>query len=68
MIPTVVILELVKEALRLINNIIEGKPIEQRNAEALILFELAKPLFWPLLSEDARKMVDGLMSRLAGGK
>lgn len=60
MIPTLV-LPLITEVLRLVNNIIEGKPMEQRRAEALIAFQVTKPLIYPLLTEEARQQVDQLM-------
>jgi hypothetical protein len=55
------LIPLITEVLRAFNNLTEGKSPEQRKAEALIAWELVKPIIWPFLPEETRKQVDALM-------
>jgi hypothetical protein len=59
----IVVLSLIEQVLRLINNIIEGKSPEQRRAEGLIGLTLLKTLTWPFLPEDTKAEVDKLMGQ-----
>lgn len=49
MVEFAAIVPLVTEVLRLVNNLIEDQPPEQRKANALIAWNIAKPLIPPEL-------------------
>jgi len=59
----IAIFGLIEQALRLVNNIIEGKPMNQRQAEALAMWGIFKPIIWPILPEEVKaeivKLMDG---------
>ena len=59
--PTIVILELTKEVLRLINNLLEGTPIEQRKANAILWFNTTWPLMKNLFPAEIQTQVMELM-------
>ena len=56
-----VVLGVVEQALRLVNNIIEGKPPELRKAEALAAWAIFKPVIWPLLPDDVKVEIDKIL-------
>lgn len=58
-----VILGVIEQALRVFNNITEGKSLEQRQAEALIGFSILKPLVWPFLPKEVKEAVNALMDK-----
>jgi hypothetical protein len=58
-----IVVSLITEALRLINNIIEGKSPELRQAEALVGWALFKPIVWPLLPEETKREITKLMEK-----
>lgn len=62
--PILAVLPLVTEVIRLINNIIEGKPMEQRRAEAIIAFNLLWPIAKPVMPADVAAAVEKLMSEI----
>ena len=62
MIPVIVI-GVVEQTLRLINNIIEGKPPEQREAEALVGYHLFRTIIGPLLPAEVRDEMDKLVPK-----
>lgn len=55
------IIALIEQVIRLVNNIIEGKPMEQRRAEAMVAWTLFKPLVWPFLPDETKTEIDKLM-------
>lgn len=59
-----IIAELVKEALRLANNLLEGTPVEQRRANAVIWFNTTWPLFKGLFPLETQKQVEEIMKNV----
>lgn len=59
-----VVIELAMEVIRLINNLTEGKPPEQRKAEAIIGYNLTWPIIKPLLPASTVEQVEGLMKNI----
>ena len=56
----IVVLSLIEQILRLVNNIIEAQPMEQRRSEALIAWRVVKPLLWTFLPDDTKAELDQL--------
>ncbi len=52
---------LLTEIFKMVNLMIEGKPIEQRQAEALIWFDIFWTPFKPLFPKETQDAVDALM-------
>ncbi len=61
MIPTLIV-PLAVEILRLVNNLIEGTPLEQRRANAIIWFQTTWPLVKGLLPKETQLAVEALMA------
>ncbi|HET6454349.1 MAG TPA: hypothetical protein VFI02_08090 [Armatimonadota bacterium] len=57
------VIGLIEQVLKLVNNIIEGKSLEQRQAEALIAWNIFRPLIWPFLPDEVRVEVAKLMDK-----
>ena len=55
-----VVIALIEQAIRLVNNIIEGTPMEQRRAIALAAGAMLKPLVWPFLPDETKAEIDKL--------
>jgi hypothetical protein len=67
MIPTA-ILALLEQILRLINNLIEGTPMEQRRANALIWFHATWPIIKPMLPKDVQAAVEQAMASVTAAQ
>ena len=50
------------ELLRLVNNLIEGEPMAQRQAAALAWYSATWPLVSLFLPADAKKQIESIMS------
>lgn len=61
MIPTAVA-ELIKEILRLVNNLIEGTPMEQRRANAIMWYNVTFPIVKGLLPKDVAAAIEAAMA------
>ena len=61
MIPAAV-LSVIEQVLRLINNLIEGTPMEQRRAVALGWYRVTWPLLAWAIPEAQRKQIEELMA------
>ena len=58
------ILALIEQVLRLINNLIEGTPLEQRRAAAIAWYHATWPLVSWAIPADTRKQVEQIMSEV----
>lgn len=58
---------LLTEIFKLINNLLEGKPLEQRQAEALIWFNLTWPLFKNSVSKDQAEAIENVIKNIKIG-
>lgn len=65
--PQLLLLELIKEGLRLANNLLEGTPIEQRKAQAVAAFWITWPAAKLVLNDEQEKQIEGIMKQLTGG-
>jgi hypothetical protein len=63
MIPTV-ILPVIEQVLRLVNNLIEGTPIEQRRATALGWYQATWPLVAWAIPKETREQIEKIMSEV----
>jgi hypothetical protein len=63
MIPAAV-LSVIEQILRLINNLIEGTPMEQRRATALGWYRATWPLVAWAIPADTRKQIEEIMSQV----
>lgn len=57
-------LPLLTEVLKLVNNLIEGKSPEQREAEAMIWFDILWAPFKPLFPAETQAAVEALMKQV----
>jgi len=55
------IIALITETLRLINNIIEGTPIEQRKANSIIAYNMVWPIYKGLLPSETVTQIEEIM-------
>lgn len=58
---------LFEQLLKLFNLLIEGMPIEQRRANALIWFHLTWPIVAPLIPLEDRKAIEEAISKVKVG-
>lgn len=65
--PATIILELLTEALRLANNLLEGTPIEQRKAQAIAAFWTTWPVAKLFLKKEQQDQIEAVMKQLTGG-
>jgi hypothetical protein len=63
MIPAAV-LSVIEQVLRLINNLIEGTPMEQRRAVALGWYSATWPLVAWAIPADTRKQIEEIMAKV----
>ncbi len=58
------VLAVIEQVLRLINNLIEGTPMEQRRATALGWYAATWPLVAWAIPPDIRKQVEDIMAKV----
>lgn len=62
--PLAPIAGMVEQVIRLINNIIEGKPMEQRRAEAVAAWYLGWPLLKLFLKKEQEDQIEAIMKTI----
>jgi len=62
--PIALLLPIIHQALRLVNNLVESEPVELRRARAVIWFEISKPLWWWMVPEDKRTVIEQLITAI----
>ena len=62
--PIALLLPLIHEVVRLINNLIESEPIEMRQVKSVVIFRAARPLYIWLIPKDMRDDVDALVAAI----
>jgi hypothetical protein len=58
---SLILLGVIEQALRLVNNLLEARPPEQRQAEALVWFRMWWPVTKRFLPHDAAVDVENIM-------
>jgi len=58
------LIPLIQEILRLVNNLLEGTPIEQRRASSIAWFQMTWPLVKGLLPAATQTQIEAIMSEV----